>query len=763
MQKSSTLIDYIVISSDIKVSRWGTLSMHNYSDHHLVYCTLLINDSKIDKPFYYTYRNFRNFNLTEFDNDLKFIDWECAYTLPNINDKVDFLNDNILALFDKHAECRRIKITKPPAPWLTDNIKLMISLRNKALTKFKRTKNPAHWSYYKQLRNFTTNAIRLGKKAYLEYELQQGHDTPKAMWKKLKQLGISSSHKRELPNELRDANKINDFFINLAETVTSDENALIQYYTSNAFRTSSTQFNFSLVTEVDVLKTFLNLKSNSVGWDGISLCMWKLCLPYLAPIITHIVNSCLVDGIFPNCWKVAKVIPLAKINDPREFKDIRPISILPCLSKVVEKIMASQIRTYLDYENILPRMQSGFRPGYSCNTALAYITDAIMRAIDNNNLAVLVLLDYSKAFDRISHNILIAILKHIGFSGSASSLINNYISGRSQYVMLDGDASDTRPVVLGVPQGSILGPLLYIIYTLDMVSVLQHCGYHLYADDTQLFYEFPAHALEKACTNVNADLENLIVVSERHGLKINSHKSFVMLFGRTKARNVNAPQLNVKIGESLLPNVDSVKNLGLTIDSTLRFKKHVSELLRIAYLKLKTIFNNRHVLNRKLKIMLCESLVLSQFTYCDNVYGPCLDAFDVGRVQRVQNSCLRLIFGLRKYNRISHKLVEIKWLNMSNRRKLNHACFIHKIISNKFPPYLYEKIQFRHNLHNLNTRTKHLISIPKHQTVLYQRSFSYNVPKIYNSLSCHLHSCSQKRFRENLRLKLLEQQQTHLR
>ena len=295
--------------------------------------------------------------------------------------------------------------------------------------------------------------------------------------------------------------------------------------------------------------------------------------PHVLPYISHIFNFVIEKGVYPAIWKQSRVIPLPKVTNPEELKDLRPISILCCLSKVFEKIINNQIREHLDTFNILPLHQSGFRSGHSCTTSLLKVTDDFFTAIDQNYLCLLVLLDYSKAFDRIKHQLLLAILHYIGFTGNAMSLMENYLINRLQSVTLRGLESKFAIIENGVPQGSILGPLMFTLYTFQFCQHLKYSSSHFYADDTQIYLAFPENDLQMACTKLNEDLVSLVSISEKFCLSINPSKSKVILFGRDVARNRCSNRVDIKVNNEQLTLAVSEKSLGLVLDNRLRFIK----------------------------------------------------------------------------------------------------------------------------------------------------------------------------------------------
>nr|CAI5840148.1 unnamed protein product [Callosobruchus analis] len=478
--------------------------------------------------------------------------------------------------------------------------------------------------------------------------------------------------------------------------------------------------------------------------------MLLYCCPKIIPFITHIVNECILRNYFPVRWKHALIMPLPKISQPSELKDLRNISILPTLSKVLERVLETQIREHLQRHDLIVDVQSGFRPAHSCATALLGVVDDVLCGADRGDLTALVLLDYTKAFDRIHHGLLLAMLHYYGFSHNAESLMCSYFKNRQQQIVLNNEYSYSTELTMGVPQGSILGPLLFIAYTSNLHFSLHHCKAQFYADDTQIYLSFPPDQVLSACELINKDLENLVRASRNICLDLNPSKSEIMLFGPKKWRDKCEPLVKIKLNQNILRLTPVVRNLGLYLDKDLRFEEHINKCCRKAYCNLKLIYGQRFFLNRSTKIMLCNSLVLSHFSFCDVVYGNCLTKFSSDKIQRVQNACLRLTFGIRKYDSVTVKFTDLGWLNMKQRRLLHSLVLYHKIVINKLPSFLYKKLNFRHMVHNRNTRNKTQLTPVYHTTTLFERSFSYNIGKLYNNIPQQFKTLPVNLFKRNI-------------
>lgn len=740
--KSSTLIDVIITNNPEMVS--CGVKDNDLSDHELIFCSVQCIKPKVE-PFLYTYRDYKKFDQKLFLEELKSQNINQIFYIMDVNDKISVLNSIIQKLLDKHLPVKTVKITRPKAPWLTENIKFMISQRDKYKTKARKTQSQDDLLKYRQLRNNVNHAILVEKRFYFSNISQKCN---KVLWKELRSLQIKNC-KPSIPLNLQNVNKINNFFIESIPKVNNNVDSALQFYRENSI--SKSVFSFQIVSEELLLETLMNIKNSSAGSDNISIEIFKICYPVLSKHILNIINSVFVTSKYPTVWKTALITPVPKVHKPECLSDLRPISILPGISKVMEKLMELQLKSYLEANNILPDVQSGFRAGFSSTTALLNITDDIIRAADSGHVTMMVLLDYSKAFDTLSHPLLLGILRSCGLAEESLLLLHSYLTDRCQKVRLNGSVSNARLIEMGVPQGSILGPLLFTVYTSQFVKSIEHCRIHMYADDTQVYYSFPENQYMYAENCINEDLNKLAFISLQHCLQLNEKKSTAILFGKQKSCEKLTEIINVAINQVKISPSNNVKNLGLYLDRTLRFREQVSKSIQKAYAALRLLYPHRSYLSISTKKKLCEVLVLSQFTYCSPVIGPCLDSDCTARIQRVQNACIRFIFGIRKYEHVSHKLSELNWLNMIDRRQLQMICLFHKIISDKCPPYLFRKITFRSDVHNINIRCKGLISPPPHKTSIFERSFSYNIYKMYNSIPNNIKSLGMHTFRKKMR------------
>ncbi|CAG4958870.1 unnamed protein product [Colias eurytheme] len=518
-----------------------------------------------------------------FDQDLKALPWNKVQLETNINEMANNFNHLLKSLFDKYAPLRKFQINNTPRPWITGTIKTMMDLRNKALEKAQRKKNDPCYRYYKDLKNFVTSAIKREKTAFFTHYINNNIDKPSIMWKYLRKISIAgnTASTYNIPQHLNDANKIQDSFIRIEGYSSADRN-LINYF-NNSGCCSHREFNIQ-TCEIDEVRKIINgISTNAAGHDTLTIEMIRMTLSVTLPIITSMINMSISEGIFPDCWKVAKITPLPKKDNVNDFKDLRAISILPVISKIIERIVYKQLTKFIEKENVLPLVQSGFRKGHGTATALAQVTDIISNS-DEGNGSLLVLLDFTRAFDCIDVEMMVAKLKFYGVSSKACKWFRSYLMYRKQYVVVQNgnctERSTDRTLSRGCPQGSILSPLLFSIYTADLVKKIKHGKVHLYADDTQIYY--PINTIDPKCLElqVNNDLEIVNLWAKRNALLLNLSKTKFMILGtKTQCQKIKKQNLKIGLGNIQIARVDSARNLGVLLDEELRYEEHINLLV----------------------------------------------------------------------------------------------------------------------------------------------------------------------------------------
>ena len=588
--------------------------------------------------------------------------------------------------------------------------------------------------HYRVLRNKCTQEIRRAKIKFT-HNLLNTVKQPQLLWSKLKFLGVGPKSKKEiLPN--LNLNDLNDFFSEHKEIDSEvKQNTISQILQAT---NDIPLFNFSEIFPKHIETAVNKIKSSASGPDDISIVLIKKILPYILVPLAHIFNCSLETGIFPEQWKAAFVRPIAKTSAPETASDFRPINILPALSKVFEHVIYDQMRQFLHEHNLLDPLQSGFRPLHSTTTALANITDDIRQAMDHQKVTILVLLDYSKAFQKIDHNILIAKLtSHFNFSRQATNLIHSYLSNRRQAVSISAEKSKWNYLNCGVPQGSVLGPLFYLLYTHDLPGVIKHSNYHLFADDLQCYISVEPSKFQQAVALLNSDLRKINKWSRANGLEINPNKSNLIFIGSQKI----LPKIDyintekISIDDVAIPVTQTVTNLGIVINKHLLWKDHADYVCKKAYSALHSLYRLKKLLPSQIKKLLIQSLVLSQIDYADIVYIDISENMNQ-RLQRIQNSCARLIYNLKYSEHVTPYIEKLGWLKVKERRRFHSLLTIFKALHYHKPSYLHERLKYQSDAHSLNTRSRQtsLLTIPAHNTKFFSNSFTVKSIRHWNDL-----------------------------
>ena len=544
---SSTLIDLMLTSNTDNVKVHGVVDTPGISDHCLTFMAYSLRKPKF-KAKMVTRRDFRNFDEELFIKDMEKAPWGNILAVGDndIDNKVTIFENIHKEVIDRHAPFRTFRVTRPASPWLSENIKKLMDDRDKYKNKFNLDKKPETEEIFKILRNNVCHEIRRAKIKIFNEKVNAKIKNAKQFHKALKNFGVveSSCNNEHICNI--DPNLLNASFVK-NNNAKINEDLVTNEVKEILKKSARPSFSFTEVSEIQVIKMVRSIKTNACGIDDISAYFLKLGIESSVYAFTNIINTSIIYKKFPTRWKYALVTPLPKNNNPSCVSDYRPISLLPTFSKVVEKLIAKQMIEYLKDTNYFDNLQSAYKHSHSTITALLNVTDDIYECLENSELVFLVLLDYSKAFDCANHRLILAKLKAAGFRDDSLEWIFSYLDGRRQKVTTSQGESSWSEVFNGVPQGSVLGPLLFTVLVSDLRDAIKRGTYHMYADDTQLYYSCKCENVNTTIADINLDLSHISDYSKTNCLKLNAEKSKFIIIGSRqnlkKLKDHNSPSV----------------------------------------------------------------------------------------------------------------------------------------------------------------------------------------------------------------------------
>ena len=518
---------------------------------------------------------------------------------------------------------------------------------------------------------------------------------------------------------------------------------------------------FSPVSQADVEKIIKEMTLKSCEIDPIPASVLEKCLPQLLPFITDIINTSLTTGVFPADLKKAIVRPLLKKHnlDHNNLSNYRPVSNIPFMSKLLEKVVLLQLNDHLISNGLYDPFQSAYRANRSTETALLRILHDLLLATDSGQVSLLTLLDLSAAFDTIDHSILLSRLHDsFGISNIALTWFKSYLSGRKQTVSVNGILSSPTSLDCGVPQGSVLGPVLFSLYTTPLADIIRrhNTSHHCYADDTQLYTsDTPENInlLVKITSDCFLDIQSWMT---KNKLQLNGSKTEAMLVGtHHKLSKTNVE--TCRLGDISIPLVPSVKNLGVSIDNSLSMQSFVSSTTQSCYFHLYRISTIRKFLTVEATTKLVVCLILSRLDYCNSLlFG--LPFSTIQPLQRVQNSAARLILKKRKSDHISPLLSSLHWLPVSQRIQFKFLVLVYKVVHNLAPSYLSDLLsQYIPSRSLRSSSDPSLLTIPRPLRLksIDSRAFSVAGPSSWNNLPPSLRQAkSLPSFKSNLKTHL---------
>ena len=526
---SSTCIDHIYVTHPdyVKATKVASIGI---SDHFPVCYS---RKHKQIGQFSHTnikYRSFKNFQLDAFLTDLQCVPWSVCSVFNDANDALVCWHSLFIKVVDEHApmKVRRVKKQRQP-DWLTDEICDAIRKRDQ----YAKKKNTQEW---RLARNRVNSLIKKSKSEYYKRAIEANLTDNKKLWSIMKEVlpqaqslnptYLLGADETPLSDPTEMADLFNDYFANVASNIMRDmadtpeySNDLLGSFISSKLE-PDTKFEISELTVERVLKYLQSLQDGkAVGRDSPSPKLLRLAAPVIAPCLTEIMNLSITTGIFPDMWKVARVVPLHKKGNPHDRTNYRPISVLSTLSKLLEKHVYSCFYSYLMNNKLLHPAQSGFRNFYSCETALTNLAEKWAKALDTGLLNGVIMIDLTKAFDLISHKILLRKLQMYQCADKSIDWFRSYLLDRKQCTAFKGSLSTQKLLTAGVPQGSILGPLFFILFMKDLPLELTHCDIDMYADDSTL--TLSASNVPELNEKLSAELKNVAMWCCKNRMAIN--------------------------------------------------------------------------------------------------------------------------------------------------------------------------------------------------------------------------------------------------
>jgi hypothetical protein len=478
----------------------------------------------------------------------------------------------------------------------------------------------------------------------------------------------------------------------------------------------------------------------------------------LHPVIAIIVNRSLTTGVFPDSFKRAIVRPLLKKPslDREQLKHYRPVSNLAFVSKVIEKAVAQQLTDHLRVNTLMEPKQSAYRSGHSTETALLSIQNDVLQALGEREAVLLVLLDLSAAFDTIDHTMLLQTLHRLGIRGTALDWFRSYLTNRSQVTCVGSEKSDPAPLSCGVPQGSVLDPILFTLYTSSLGELLREQGvcYHLYADDSQLWIRCNPRNPHHAVQQMEACIASVQTWMATHFLKMNAEKTEFLVISSTKMA-LKIPPLCISVGGCEVKPSAKAKNLGVIVNHNATMDEQVSSVCRSCYQQLHCLRKIQRFVSRDAMEKLIHAFITSKVDYCNALYIG-IPQFQLRRLQRVQNCAVRLLTGTDRKESITPILKQLHWLPVEQRVQFKILLLVYKAANGIAPRYLCDMIKINVPSRTLRSNNHVQLCIPFTRSSLVKNCcFSFIGPYFFNSLPPHIRSSDTvESFKRNLKTHL---------
>ena len=731
--QSESLIDHIWTSESTSIS-CGTLA--GISDHAGVFA-ILPDKQPESKPKPIIGRSYRQYDpakmQSDFVRELDNSSFEDDIRNRSVDKASIAISEAIRKACDVNAPVKEFKPRRncDLPPWYTSDLIKLIEEKQHLLTRNRALRTRITKQLLKTITNKIKSMKRKLKKDHYCSKIEQNRGNSKKLWELLKEATRTKVNKSPTePDNINAtiANTFNRFFATVGKKTLEKLNI-----TEPKFMPSANDgYRFSMTTPTEVGKLIEMMKSNSAaGHDNIPPKILKDLKTVLSDPLSKLINLSFEESTFPTDMKHAIVRPIYKnkgSNDSPQF--YRPISILSSLSKIVERAAVNRLVSFFEENDKLFRSQHAYRKNHSTITSLVEITEYMHQEIEKKMVPALIATDLSKAFDSVSHGMLLQKLEENGIQRSCTTWIGSYLSGRTQVTKFETAESDKEMVLSGVPQGSILGPILFIIFTADLAKEVTDCKFVAYADDAALLVS--AGTTKQLKMKIESNIKKVQDWYTKNGLLINSDKTEFMVMKQREKLDINIynghKQINIRSKECL-------KTLGMQIDTHFTWRKHIAQIKSRTCNAIKNIAPSNNILPLQSRIILTNALVVPHYNYGDILYDGCTaDARD--DLERNHNYAARALLGKPKSSSATHALNSLNWIPLHLRRKIHQGVFIHKSLKHQTSHHASSSVINLQPNHKYFTRLKHDkgLNCRQHTTTMSEKSTLFRSTHVWNSI-----------------------------
>ena len=730
---SQTCIDQIITNMPNFVKNVTVSPPVSTNDH----CTVTAEfNFKLPKEEPYTRHiwQYTKGDNIKFQNALRNANWDECFKTGDVNTSCEMWTESFLNIARTHIPNKVVLVRPNDSPWYSNKLRLLKRKVDRLYKKAKRYKTVLSWDRYKRLRNTYQSSLDTAEATYkkdLSGSLSSTQNT-KHWWSTVKSL-LGHGGQDNYPamthpdngtficDNKGKASLFNNFF--LSHNKIDDSNAKLP----NNYPECLASLHEIVATEEEVLDQLKALDVNkATGPDEISPRLLNMAGETIVPSLTKLINLSLTSCKVPDSWKKANVTPIHKKGDKDKVNNYRPISLLPTVSKILEKIVFKHVYNFLHTNNLLSVHQSGFRPGDSTLNQLALIYHEICDALDKKKDVRIVFCDVSKAFDKVWHKGLLFKLFMIGIRGRLYEWFKDYLINRKQRVVIRGQSSEWGIIEAGVPQGSNLGPLLFLIF-IDDLSKAVNCHIKLFADDTCLYVtvDDPNEASESLNTNLN----NVRKWANQWLVKFNAEK--------TKAMTVSNKHLvhpPIQFDGVTLENVNTHKHLGLIFSKDLSWSYHIDSIIKDASKMLDVMRMLKYDVDRKSLETIYFTYIRPKLEYACQIWDDCTTR-ESNKLENLQLYAARIITGAKKGT--SHELLynDVSWSTLADRRTHVKLKYMHKIVHGNVPIFLSSVLpQVVGNVVPYRLRNRHNLTQFQCRTEKFRKSFFPDGIRLWNNL-----------------------------